>query len=57
MEEEIIDTMIPIEYATEVKAYSELFNFFNQEHGLILLNCEMDEIVRACDNFKKQFNG
>lgn len=57
MEEQIIDTEIPIEYRSEVMAYSELFNFFNQEHGLILLNSEMDDIIHAVDKFKKQFNG
>lgn len=54
--EEITDTGIPIEYATEVKAYSDLFCFFNQEHGLVLLNQEMDDIVKAVDKFKAQFN-
>ncbi len=56
-EDKIIDTGIQIEYKSEVMAYSELFNFFNQEHGLILLNSEMDDIVKAVDCFKNQFNG
>lgn len=40
----------------EVEAYQNLHNFFFQEHGLILLHSEMDDIITAVDTFKKQFN-
>ncbi len=36
--------------------YQELFNFFSQEHNLILTISEMDEIVHAANGFKSQFN-
>lgn len=35
------------------EAYSNLWNFFFNEHNLILLNEQMDEIVRAVDQFKE----
>lgn len=54
---ETIDTGIPIEYKSEVDAYNYLWNFFNQEHNLVLLNSEMDEIIHSVDMFKKIFNG
>jgi ribosomal protein L10 len=46
---------LPIEYKSEVIAYSNLHNFFYEEYGLILLNSEMNDIIKAVDNFKKEF--
>jgi hypothetical protein len=57
MENEIIDTGIQIEYKSEMDAYTYLFMFFHDEHGLTLLHSEMDDIIHACDHFKKIFNG
>ena len=40
----------------EYKAYSALWEFFFQEHGLMLLNGQMDDILREVDKFKSTFN-
>lgn len=53
MEQEIIQT----EYKKKMEGYSELHNFFFREHGLVLLNEQMDEICKAVDCFKAKFNG
>jgi hypothetical protein len=48
---------MPIEYRSEADAYYDLFDFFHNEHNLILINAELDDIIKAVDNFKTKFNG
>lgn len=43
----IIDTRLEM-------CYERLFNHMAHEHGLTLLESEMDEIVRICSNFNKK---
>lgn len=47
---------IAIQPIVEFKAYSKLWDFFNQEHGLMLLNSQMDDILTACEQFKIDCN-
>lgn len=37
-------------------AYTNLFMFFQQEHNLILIHSQMDDIIHAVDQFKIEFN-
>ena len=39
-----------------VDAYQELFNHMNEEHGLTLLESEMDEIIRLSLMFVEKYN-
>ena len=41
----------------EVVAYSFIWEFFFQEHGLMLLNEQIDDITRAVDKFKSLYDG
>lgn len=43
-------------FSTDKDAYSKLFDFFYEEHGLTLLHGEMDDIINAVDQFKKDYN-
>jgi hypothetical protein len=38
------------------EAYSKLWYFFFEEHNLMLLNEHIDDIVKAVDQFKKEYN-
>lgn len=37
------------------RKYQRLFNFFYDEHGLILTQSEMDDIIHEAERHKKQF--
>ncbi len=37
-------------------AYTNLFSFFYDHHDLILLKEELDDIIKAVDQFKKEYN-
>ena len=41
----------------EYLAYSALWEFFFQEHKLMLLNSQMDDILKEADKFRQTFNG
>lgn len=41
----------------QFKAYSYLFDFFFQEHDLMLLQEQMDEICHSVNTFKKMYDG
>jgi len=41
-----------LKFKKELEAYNNLHEFFNTEHGLILTNHEMDDIVVAVELFK-----
>lgn len=43
-------------FVNEFNAYSNLHDFFFNEHGVILTNSEIDDIVKQIDAFKKEFN-
>lgn len=34
--------------------YYDLFKFFSEEHGLILLDSEIQDIIRKVEEFKKE---
>ena len=34
--------------------YQELFNFMYNEHGIILIQSEMDDIIKIVDNMKNK---
>lgn len=56
MADEKILTPAQQAFRKELQCYNKLHEFFSQEHGLILTTGEMDDILRACDNFRKQWN-
>ena len=41
----------------EYLAYSAIWEYFFQEHNLMLLNSDIDEILHQADKFKETFNG
>ncbi len=56
MEDDILNPEIQIQYKNKSDAYNYLFLFFKEEHGLILLDSEMDDIVKAVNHFKEIYN-
>lgn len=45
-----------MENQKHIEAYQELFNHLHDEHGLILLQSEMDEIIELSENVKLKYN-
>ena len=56
MTERKVLTPAQIAFKKEFDCYNKLHDFFSQEHGLILTTGEMDDILKACDEFKKEWN-
>lgn len=50
------NTVVVKEVNNEAIAYSRLFDFFNEQHDLVLLHGEMDDIIKAVDSFKEKYN-
>ena len=45
-----------METQKHIEAYQELFNHMIDEHGLTLLESELQEIIRLSDEVKKRYN-
>lgn len=57
MTEEKQLTPAQIAFKKELDCYNKLHDFFSQEHGLILTTSEMNDILKVCNEFKKEWSG